>query len=85
MSKSKDDGILSRPLGRRQFMAYTAGAGVAAAGLSSTALAQACKTGVDPAKWTAAYIKSIAGTETYDTAAECQPDVPNAANGRLPS
>jgi multiple sugar transport system substrate-binding protein len=83
MSKSKDDGILSRPLGRRQFMAYTAGAGVAAAGFSSQALAQASKTGVDPTKWTAAYIKSIAGTEQYDTAAECYRVVPKDYKGRL--
>lgn len=82
MTKSKDKGPFSRPVDRRTFMAITAGA-AAAAGFSGRAEAQASRTGVDPTKWTPEYIKSIAGTETYDTAAECYRVVPKDYKGRL--
>ncbi len=83
MSKSKNGGVFSRPVDRRTFLAFTAGAGVAATGFSTGALAQANKTGVDPTKWTPEYIKSIAGTAEYDTAAECYKVVPSDYKGRL--
>ena len=83
MSKSKNGGVFSRPVDRRTFLAFTAGAGVAATGFSTGALAQANKTGVDPTKWTPEYIKSIAGTAEYDTAAECYKIVPKDYKGRL--
>ena len=83
MSKSKNGGVFSRPVDRRTFLAFTAGAGVAATGFSTGALAQANKTGVDPTKWTPEYIKSIAGTAEYDTAAECDKVVPKDYKGRL--
>ncbi|MHB2169374.1 ABC transporter substrate-binding protein [Alsobacter sp. R-9] len=63
-------------------MAMTAGA-AAAAGFAGRAHAQASKTGVDPTKWTPEYIKSIAGTENPDTAAECYRVVPKDYKGRL--
>ena len=59
-------------------------AGVAmAAALPSALRAQGSKTGVDAAKWTPEYISSIAGTETYDTAAECSRVVPLDYSGRV--
>lgn len=82
MTKSKDKGPFARPVDRRTFMAMTAGA-AAAAGLSGKANAQANRTGVDPTKWTPDYIKSIAGTENPDTAAECYKVVPKDYKGRL--
>ncbi len=80
MTKSKDKGLFASPVDRRTFMAMTAGA-AAAAGLSGRAYAQGAKTGVDPAKWTPDYIKSIAGTENPDTAAECYKVVPKDYKG----
>lgn len=71
--------ILQSPLGRRQLLR----AGVTAAGLGAFlaanprfALAQADKTGVDPATWTPEHIKEIAGTLEVDTAAEVAKIVP---------
>jgi multiple sugar transport system substrate-binding protein len=66
---------------RRQLMSGLA-AGTALT-LSGTAFAQGSKTGVDATKWTPEYIKSIAGTETYDTAAECYRVVPREYKGKL--
>jgi multiple sugar transport system substrate-binding protein len=83
METDKNGGALSRPVDRREFLGYAAGAGAAAIGLSGTAFAQNAKTGVDPAKWTPEYITSIAGTEEYDTAAECYRVVPKDYSGRL--
>ena len=42
-----------------------------AAVLPGVSRADAVKTGIDSATWTPEYITSIAGTATYDTAAEC--------------
>ena len=67
---------------RRTFVATAAGAAAATA-LPSTLFAQGSKTGVDASKWTPEYIKSIAGTESYDTAAECYKVVPKDTAGRL--
>jgi multiple sugar transport system substrate-binding protein len=55
------------------------GAVVAGSLLSSTALAQA----VDLSQWSPDYIRSIAGTATYDTAADCGKVVPNDYTGRV--
>jgi multiple sugar transport system substrate-binding protein len=51
--------------------------------IATGALAQGSKTGIDINKWTPEYIRSIAGTETYDTAAECGKVVPTDYKGRL--
>src|SRR4051794_22011855 len=75
-------GVFSRPLDRRTFLASSTAA-VAAVSLGGPAFAQASKTGVDPTKWTPDYIKSIAGTAEYDTAAECYKVVPKDYKGRL--
>lgn len=47
--------------------------------LTSTAFAQS----VDLSKWSPEYVKSIAGTATYDTAKDCGAVVPNDYKGRV--
>ena len=47
------------------------------------AFAQDAGAGIDPDTWTPDYIKSIAGTETVDTAAECAEVVPLDHEGQL--
>lgn len=51
--------------------------------LSPLVFAQGDKTGIDPETWTADYVKSIAGTETVDTAAECSKVVPLDHTGKV--
>jgi multiple sugar transport system substrate-binding protein len=65
---------LGRVLGR----GITAAA-VAASLLSSTALAQS----VDVSKWSPEYVRSIAGTETFDTVGHCNSITPTDYKGRL--
>ena len=48
-----------------------------------TALAQSERTGIDPATWTPDYVRSIAGTETVNTADECSQVVPLDYEGRV--
>jgi multiple sugar transport system substrate-binding protein len=72
---------LSRAIDRRDFIAGAAG--LAAVGFASRALAQTSLAGIDASKWTPEYITSIAGTATYDTAAECAKVVPLNYAGRL--
>ena len=82
MKKHEDERAgLARPVDRREFLAITAG--VAAASFAGGAFAQESKTGIDPARWTPEYIRSIAGTAEYDTAAECAKVVPLDYKGRL--
>jgi multiple sugar transport system substrate-binding protein len=50
---------------------------------SQLAMAQGAKTGIDPETWTPEYVKSIAGTETVDTAAECSKVVPLDYTGNV--
>jgi multiple sugar transport system substrate-binding protein len=83
MTDSKHKDVFSHAVDRRTFLGYAAMAGLAAAGVSTSALAQGSKTGIDPSKWTPEYVKSIAGTEEYDTAAECYRVVPRDYAGRL--
>jgi multiple sugar transport system substrate-binding protein len=77
--------LLGDPISRRAFLARAAAAGVGASaamrGLS--ALAQADKTGVDPATWTPEYIRSIAGTLEVDTAAFVHGIVPADYAGEI--
>ena len=72
----------ANPLNRRVVLAYTASIALAA-GHAPLAWAQGSKTGVDLSTWTPAYIKSIAGTAEYDTAAECYRVVPKDYRGRV--
>jgi multiple sugar transport system substrate-binding protein len=67
---------------RRGLLAGAAAAGALAA-VPRMSAAQGSKTGVDAAIWTPQYIASIAGTATYDTAAECARVVPLNYSGRL--
>ncbi|MBA3520087.1 MAG: extracellular solute-binding protein [Rhizobiales bacterium] len=50
--------------------------------LAGTALAQSTAP-VDLSKWSPDYVKSIAGTQKYDTAADCGKVVPNDYKGRV--
>jgi multiple sugar transport system substrate-binding protein len=52
---------------------------VGASLLASTALAQS----VDVSQWSPEYVRSIAGTATFDTAAECSAVVPGDYEGRV--
>ena len=72
MSSDPVSKVMNTPLSRRKAVATGVGALGAAAMISQTTLAQDAsdKTGVDPDKWTAEYINSIAGTIEVDTAAE---------------
>ncbi len=82
MREFQDRGALSRPFRRRKFLRYSGGA-VLAAGLFSPLPALAADSGIDLSKWSPEYVKSIAGTEEFDTAAECSKVVPLDYKGRL--
>jgi multiple sugar transport system substrate-binding protein len=72
------------PLGRRQLLRYSAGAGLAfGLGQPLPALAQQDTLLIDPERWTPEYIGSIAGTIDVDTASECAKVVPLSYKGRL--
>ncbi len=73
---------VARGVDRRTLLASAAGAALAAA-LPRDAKAQGSKTGMDAATWTPDYINSIAGTQDFDTAAECARVVPLNYTGRL--
>ncbi len=64
---------------RRQFTALALAVATTASLMSTTAYAQS----VDLSQWSPEYIRSIAGTETYDTAATCGAVVPNDYEGRV--
>jgi multiple sugar transport system substrate-binding protein len=64
---------------RRHSIARVTTAAVIASLLSTTAYAQS----VDLSQWSPEYIRSIAGTETYDTAGHCAEQVPLDYTGRL--
>ena len=68
---------------RRTLLAYTTATLALATAYIPGVLAQGSKTGVDLATWTPSYIKSIAGTAEYDTAAECYRIVPKDYRGRV--
>ncbi len=78
MTDKRHGRVFAQPIDRRAFLG-----GAAALGLAGPAFAQGSKTGVDAAKWTPEYIASIAGTESFDTAAECARVVPLNYTGRL--
>jgi multiple sugar transport system substrate-binding protein len=78
MAHSNDN----RGLDRRGFLGAV-GAGALAAALPGEAAAQASRTGVDATAWSPEAISRMAGTATYDTAAECARVVPLNTAGRL--
>ena len=82
MPEFQDRGAFSRPIHRRKFLAYTAMARLAAAGLLAP-LGASRRRRIDLSKWSPEYVKSIAGTEEFDTAAECAKVVPLDYKGRL--
>src|SRR6218665_449221 len=63
----------------RQVVSYAVAALTTASLMSTTVYAQA----VDLSQWSPEYIKSIAGTETFDTAGDCGAVVPNDYTGRV--
>jgi multiple sugar transport system substrate-binding protein len=65
-------------LGRALAHGVTIGA-LAASMLSSTAMAQS----VDVSKWSPEYVRSIAGTETFDTVGNCNAVTPTDYKGRV--
>jgi multiple sugar transport system substrate-binding protein len=70
-------------LDRRQFLALSGGAGLAA-GLGGNALAAAGNpAGIDVSAWSPDYVNKIAGTVEVDTAAECAKIVPLDHKGHL--
>ena len=64
---------------RRRLLAGTVATSLVASLMSGTAFAQA----VDVSQWSPEYVQSIAGTATYDTAADCGAVVPNDYTGRV--
>jgi multiple sugar transport system substrate-binding protein len=74
------DSAAAGGMNRRAFLG--AAAGLAAAGVGH-AQAQVSRAGVDAATWTPQAIRAMAGTATYDTAAECARVVPLSTAGRL--
>ncbi len=75
---------MTNSINRRDFLAGTAGAGLAAAAWPHVASAQTdAAMGIDPGVWTPQYIESIAGTARYDTVAECAKVVPLDYKGHL--
>lgn len=71
-------------INRRGFLGATAAAGLAAA-LPASAQGQAgpIDTGINTGIWTPEYIERLAGTASFDTAAECARIVPLDYKGRL--
>ena len=69
---------MTASLSRRGFVA-----GAAAIGASTSVVAQAADTGIDLAKWSPGYVRGLAGTAEYDTAAECARVTPLDYSGRL--
>ncbi len=63
----------------RQVVKFTFAVSLAASLMSGTVFAQS----VDLSKWSPDYVKSIAGTTTYDTAKDCGAVVPNDYTGKV--
>src|SRR5687767_7298746 len=66
-------------LDRRRFFRMILAAGLSVTLMSGTAFGQS----VDLSQWSPEYIRSIAGTKTFDTAADCAAVVPLDYTGRL--
>ena len=81
MREFQDRGAGSRPF-RHKLLAYTAVVSLVAGGLPAN-VAFAAGEPIDLSKWSPEYVKSIAGTEEFDTAAECSKVVPLDYKGRL--
>jgi multiple sugar transport system substrate-binding protein len=63
----------------RQVVKFTVAVSLAASLMSGTVFAQS----VDLSQWSPEYVKSIAGSTTYDTAKDCGAVVPNDYTGRV--
>lgn len=81
MQKTNDRSLAA--VSRRRLLAFTAIAGLAAAGIFGSLGARAAESKVDLSKWSPDYVKSIAGTIDVDTAGECSKVVPLDYKGRL--
>lgn len=79
MTNSHDRATRSGSPLRRQVVARIIATATAASLMSTSVYAQA----VDLSQWSPEYIRSIAGTATYDTAADCGAVVPNDYTGRV--
>ena len=82
MPEIQDRGAPSR-LRARKYLNYSLAAVLVAAGLPGPLPAFAAGEPIDLSKWSPEYVKSIAGTEEFDTAAECSKVVPLDYKGRL--
>jgi multiple sugar transport system substrate-binding protein len=84
MTTSNNHSTAPGGLGRRGLLKYTAGAGLLAATLPHQSIAASSNApDIDTAAWSPEYVRSIAGTLTVDTAAECAKTVPLSHTGRL--
>jgi multiple sugar transport system substrate-binding protein len=79
MTNSEGRALRSASPTRRQVVSYALAALTTASLMSTSAYAQA----VDLSKWSPEYIRSIAGTATFDTAADCGAVVPNDYTGHV--
>ncbi|GLS20265.1 hypothetical protein GCM10007874_32820 [Labrys miyagiensis] len=79
MKNSQDRVAAARPKRERPMRLWTVALGVTVSMLATAAYAQ----DVDLSKWSPDYIRSIAGTETVDTAAECSKVVPLDYKGKV--
>jgi multiple sugar transport system substrate-binding protein len=68
---------------RRRFISSVAAIALVSASFAGTAPAFAQDSGIDLSKWSPEYVRSIAGTEEVDTAADCAKVVPLDYKGRL--
>ena len=66
-------------ISRRHFARSAVASAFTVALLGTTAYAQS----VDVSKWSPEYVRSIAGTATFDTAADCGAVVPNDYTGKV--
>jgi len=79
MKNSRDGQVKAGMPSRRQVLRCSLALGLTASLMSTTVHAQS----VDVSKWSPEYIRSIAGTEEVNTAAECSKVVPLDYKGRL--
>ncbi len=82
MPQTQDRGATSH-LRARKYLNYSLAAVLVVAGVPGPLPAFAADSGIDLSKWSPEYVKKIAGTEEFDTAAECSKIVPLDYKGRL--
>jgi multiple sugar transport system substrate-binding protein len=79
MTTSRDG---DTPVHRRTFLRHGVAAAMTAAMLATTAYGSYAQT-IDLSKWSPDYVRSIAGTQEFDTAADCAKVTPLDYKGRL--